>query len=110
MLIIDYMIAKILIKLQLIIPFIKRFLQDKRIPLFTKVIVVSGILYLVSFVDLSPDFLPVIGWIDDLIIVPLLVGGGLKSVGHSILSGIWQNLEKEQEQKKPKPTIITQEG
>lgn len=104
------MLAKILIKLQLILPFIKRFLQDKRIPLFNKVLVVSGIIYLISFVDLSPDFLPVIGLIDDLIIVPILVGGGLRSVGHSIVSSIWQNLEKEKEQEKEKPIIITQES
>lgn len=101
------MIAKILIKLQLIIPFIKRFLQDGRIPLFAKVLVVTGIVYLVSFIDLSPDFLPVIGWIDDLIIVPLLIGGGLRNVNQNILSNLWQKLEQEKTQ--GQPTIITQE-
>ena len=101
------MIAKILIKLQLIIPFIKRFLQDGRIPLFAKVLVITGIVYLVSFIDLSPDFLPVIGWIDDLIIVPLLIGGGLRNVNQNILSNLWQKLEQEKTQ--GQPTIITQE-
>ena len=34
---------------------------------------VALVLYLVSPIDLIPDFIPVLGWIDDLVIVPMLV-------------------------------------
>lgn len=30
--------------------------------------------YLLSPIDLVPDFIPFLGWVDDLVIVPLLVG------------------------------------
>lgn len=36
-------------------------------------IVAGTLLYLVSPIDISPDFLPIIGWIDDGVIATLLV-------------------------------------
>jgi len=46
---------------------------DKRTPLSTKI--VAGVLsvgYLLYFLDLIPDFLPIIGILDDVIIIPLI--------------------------------------
>lgn len=37
-------------------------------------IVVGTLIYLLSPVDIVPDFIPIIGWIDDGILVALLVG------------------------------------
>lgn len=42
-------------------------------PLYLKVLMVAAVLYLVSPVDLIPEFIPVLGFLDDLILVPLLV-------------------------------------
>ncbi|HEY9762855.1 MAG TPA: DUF1232 domain-containing protein [Trichocoleus sp.] len=36
-------------------------------------IVVGSLIYLLSPIDISPDFIPIIGWIDDGIIATLLV-------------------------------------
>jgi uncharacterized membrane protein YkvA (DUF1232 family) len=36
-------------------------------------IIAGSVLYLISPLDISPDFLPVIGWIDDGLIATLLV-------------------------------------
>ncbi|NEQ30421.1 MAG: DUF1232 domain-containing protein [Leptolyngbya sp. SIO4C5] len=36
-------------------------------------IVFGTLLYLISPIDISPDFIPVIGWIDDGILITLLV-------------------------------------
>ncbi|MFA6080648.1 MAG: DUF1232 domain-containing protein [Candidatus Gracilibacteria bacterium] len=46
---------------------------DKRTPLSTKIVagVFSGA-YLLYFLDLIPDFLPVIGILDDIVIIPLI--------------------------------------
>lgn len=36
-------------------------------------IVLGSLLYLISPIDISPDFIPVIGWIDDGVIATILV-------------------------------------
>jgi uncharacterized membrane protein YkvA (DUF1232 family) len=42
-------------------------------PLYLKGATLFAALYLVSPIDLVPDFIPFAGWIDDLILVPLMV-------------------------------------
>jgi len=42
-------------------------------PLYLKGATVFAALYLVSPIDLIPDFIPFAGWIDDLVLVPLMV-------------------------------------
>lgn len=45
--------------------------RDPRTPLVAKVLALIVAAYAVSPIDLIPDFIPVIGYLDDLIIVPL---------------------------------------
>ena len=45
---------------------LRRLLLDERVPLWQKAIPVAAALYLVSPLDLIPDFLPVVGLLDDL--------------------------------------------
>lgn len=45
---------------------LRRLLLDERVPLWQKAIPVAAALYLVSPLDLIPDFLPVAGLLDDL--------------------------------------------
>lgn len=40
--------------------------RDQETPLRDKVLIVVGIVYIISPIDLIPDFLPVIGYTDDL--------------------------------------------
>jgi len=47
--------------------------QDKRTPLRVKILVFLALLYLIDPIDLIPDVIPVFGYLDDLIIVPLLL-------------------------------------
>lgn len=47
--------------------------KDKRTPFMAKLIMGIAIGYMLSPIDLIPDFIPVIGLLDDLIIVPLLI-------------------------------------
>ena len=45
--------------------------RDRRVPWHAKVLAAAVAAYALSPVDLIPDFIPVIGYLDDLIIVPL---------------------------------------
>lgn len=48
---------------------LRRLLLDERVPLWQKAIPVAAALYLVSPLDLVPDFLPVLGQLDDLAVL-----------------------------------------
>ena len=45
--------------------------RDPRVPWYAKAIAVFVVAYALSPIDLIPDFVPVLGYLDDLIIVPL---------------------------------------
>lgn len=45
--------------------------RDKRTPLAAKLVAGTVAAYALSPIDLIPDFIPVLGYLDDLIIVPL---------------------------------------
>lgn len=44
---------------------------DPRVPWHAKVVAVAVAAYALSPIDLIPDFIPVLGYLDDLVIVPL---------------------------------------
>lgn len=45
--------------------------RDSRVPWYAKVLALATAAYALSPIDLIPDFIPVLGYLDDLIIVPL---------------------------------------
>jgi uncharacterized membrane protein YkvA (DUF1232 family) len=45
--------------------------RDPRVPWYARVLAIAVAGYALSPIDLIPDFIPVIGYLDDLIIVPL---------------------------------------
>src|SRR5690349_22905071 len=45
--------------------------RDPRVPWYAKALAVAVAAYALSPIDLIPDFIPVLGYLDDLIIVPL---------------------------------------
>lgn len=49
--------------------------RDDRIPIAPRLIALALVLYIASPIDLVPDFIPVIGYFDDILIV--LIGAGL---------------------------------
>lgn len=51
--------------------FIKLLLQDQRVPLYVKAIPFFLGLYLISPIDIIPDFIPVVGLLDDVLITLL---------------------------------------
>ncbi|MGK2912636.1 MAG: YkvA family protein [Sphingobium sp.] len=45
--------------------------RDRRVPWYAKCLAASVAAYALSPVDLIPDFIPILGYLDDLLIVPL---------------------------------------
>ncbi len=56
------------LKIEIIALYLAR--QDPRVPLRARVLTLLIIGYLISPLDLIPDFIPVLGYVDDFIIVP----------------------------------------
>ena len=62
--------------LYIVVPFLKlvwRLLRDRRVPLFTKIIPLIAFLYLAWPTDIIKDFIPILGHLDDLIVVSVLL-------------------------------------
>jgi uncharacterized membrane protein YkvA (DUF1232 family) len=51
---------------------------DPRTPWVARVLLAAAIAYLLSPIDIIPDFIPVLGHLDDLVVVGLLVWLGLR--------------------------------
>jgi uncharacterized membrane protein YkvA (DUF1232 family) len=63
----------------------KAIAQDPRTPWFAKVLLLAAIGYVLLPFDLIPDWIPVLGLVDDLLIVPGLVVLALKLIPKPVL-------------------------
>jgi uncharacterized membrane protein YkvA (DUF1232 family) len=59
--------------------------RDPRVPWVAKLVVVAVAAYAVSPIDLIPDFIPVLGYLDDLVLLPLGIALAIKLIP----PGIW---------------------
>lgn len=55
-------------------------MKKKDTPFLAKILAGTAVVYALSPIDLIPDFIPVIGYLDDLILLPLLVALTLKLI------------------------------
>lgn len=60
-------------------------LKDRRTPKAAKVLLALAIGYTLMPFDLIPDFLPVIGHVDDIIIVPLLLYLAIRMIPKEVI-------------------------
>ncbi len=59
--------------------------RDDRVPWYVKALALAVAGYALSPIDLIPDFIPVLGYLDDLIIVPLGIAAVLKLVPSALV-------------------------
>ncbi|MBU4537049.1 MAG: DUF1232 domain-containing protein [Weeksellaceae bacterium] len=71
-------------------------LFDRRTPLSAKFLAALTVTYLLSPIDLIPDFIPVLGLLDDLIIVPLLITATLKLIPQYVLDDIKSKIDSKE--------------
>lgn len=60
--------------------------RDPRVPWYAKALAMCVAGYALSPIDLIPDFIPVLGYLDDLIIVPLGILAVVRMVSPAILA------------------------
>jgi len=53
-------------------------------PKFARWLVVAALAYAMSPIDLIPDFIPVLGWLDDLLLVPILLWLAIRAIPPSV--------------------------
>ena len=77
--------------------------RDSRVPWYARLLAVAVAAYALSPIDLIPDFIPVLGWLDDLILVPL----GLILVRRLIPVVLWSELHAAAEAASERPSSRT---
>lgn len=58
--------------------------RDTRVPVFAKVFIVLVVAYALSPIDLIPDFIPLVGYLDDLILLPLGIWISIRLIPHEV--------------------------
>lgn len=59
--------------------------RDPRTPWYAKLLAAGIVAYALSPIDLIPDFIPILGYLDDLILIPLGIALAIKLAPHSVL-------------------------
>jgi uncharacterized membrane protein YkvA (DUF1232 family) len=59
--------------------------KDNRTPWYAKVFAICVVAYAFSPIDLIPDFIPILGYLDDIILIPLGVTFALKIIPKSVI-------------------------
>ena len=76
--------------------------RDTRTPRYAKLISACVVAYAFSPIDLIPDFIPVLGYLDDLILVPLGVKFALRMIPPSVLEEAKAKAEAKAAENKPR--------
>jgi len=76
--------------------------KDPRVPWYAKAVAALVVGYALSPIDLIPDFIPVLGYLDDLVLVPLGVALVLKLMPKPVLDECRETAKKLADQDAPK--------
>jgi uncharacterized membrane protein YkvA (DUF1232 family) len=63
--------------------------RDPRVPGRTKTVLAGVVVYLASPVDLVPDFIPLLGYLDDVLLAAIVLDGLLNHVDRAVLLEHW---------------------
>ncbi|MEH7336199.1 YkvA family protein [Neobacillus drentensis] len=79
--------------------------KDKRVPWYAKLFTACVVAYAFSPIDLIPDFIPILGYLDDVILLPLGIWLALKMIPKNVLSDCEAKAEERMKGTKPKNWI-----
>ena len=84
------------------IPAVFLALKARETPILAKIVASLTVAYALSPVDLVPDFIPVLGYLDDVLILPALVALTVKLIPKDIIERYRKEAEGMWEDGKPK--------
>jgi uncharacterized membrane protein YkvA (DUF1232 family) len=65
--------------------------KDPRVPWYAKALIIFVVAHTFSPIDLIPDFIPILGYLDDLIIIPLGIALAIKMIPQDVMVECRQN-------------------
>ncbi|MBE6905847.1 YkvA family protein [Marasmitruncus massiliensis] len=89
-------------KLKTDIPAIFIALSRKDTPAAAKIVAFVTVAYALSPIDLIPDFIPVLGYLDDVLILPALIAWTVSLIPQDVMEGCRQKSESLWKDKRPK--------
>lgn len=75
--------------------------KDPRVPWYAKLFIACVAGYAFSPVDLIPDFIPVIGYLDDLVLIPLGIAMAIKMIPPTVLTECREKAQSAMSQGRP---------
>ena len=70
--------------------------QDRNLPLLPRILAIITVAYALSPLDLIPDFIPLLGYLDDLILLPALIALTIRLIPAEILEKARARSEEEE--------------
>ncbi len=71
-------------------------MSDKRTPWYAKTIVILTLAYIISPIDIIPDFIPVIGLLDEVILIPIAYSIVMKLIPEEVKTeAVSANIEQD---------------
>lgn len=80
--------------------------RHPRTPWYAKALAIFVVAYALSPIDLIPDFIPVLGYLDDVILLPLLIGLTVRMLPADVLRESRQQAHEWMQRSGGKPKII----
>ena len=75
--------------------------RDSRTPWYAKLLVAGIVAYACSPIDLIPDFIPVLGYLDDLVLLPLGIAWALQLIPPAVLVECRARAQESLQERKP---------
>jgi len=71
-----------------------RLVRDPSLPRGVKIALAAAVVYLASPIDLIPDFIPFLGYVDDLLLAAVVLDGVLNYVDRDLVLRYWPASER----------------
>ena len=76
--------------------------KDPRVPWYAKAFAACIVAYAFSPIDLIPDFIPILGYLDDIVLIPLGIALALKMIPKAVIKECEEKAQEILTQDKPK--------
>jgi uncharacterized membrane protein YkvA (DUF1232 family) len=80
--------------------------KDNRVPWYAKLFIIGVVSYAFSPIDLIPDFIPILGFLDEVIILPLGIMFALKMIPQEVVANCEVEAKRMMENGKPRNWLV----